>query len=293
MTIITFQGQEVEPNLVLPMTQDLIAKDLFKNILNGTLTRKPYQTLLAKMKLNLKYGSFETKYRDVKDVIADTVTSKSISSYQDAMSHLKKLGMIMNHRGSIHLNPLVETRSSSKIYAQVIGYYNILWSEEFKRSVHIKYGDFSFTLCPLGEIQTLIATHQHNLLSNDAILSHLTAEQVENIAFFYSKNQLASAEILHDLKIDINDCHHLITLKAKMSKTYTNLGYNCMKKIAEVHFEIIKEQLPILFEVKENTNSSRNYSFCKLPLKWKCISFKETKFYKDAIALQQLTSECY
>lgn len=283
MTIITFQNQDCKISKQVPMTKDMLVKDLFTNITKSTLRGKAYSNLLDALKRNLRYRSCQTKYNRNVDVVSDACLSKSKSSYHDAMSHLNKLGIILSHRGTLYLNPLVETRTSAKFYELVIEYYNLLWSEEFRSSVYIKYKDFSFTLSSTEYVKQLIAEDHKELLQCDENLQHLTSEQLYDLAFTHSKNHLESDELRNAWGVD--EGHLLTALKSKMAKTYTNLGYAIMKTIAVTHFDILCEQLPL---VQLDNNE---VAFGRLPSKWKCIRFSETSTYSRAIELYNLSNK--
>ena len=279
MTIITFQDQDCKVLKQVPMTKDMLVKDLFNNITKSSLKSSVYSKLLDELKSSLKYRSCQSKHNRVCDVIQATFEGKQNSRYSTAMSHLNKLGIVLSHKGTLYLNPLVETRTSSKFYELVIEYYNLLWSEEFKSSVYIKYKDFSFTLSSIEYIKQLIADDYKELLQRDENLQHLTTQQLYDIAFTHSKNHLCTSELLEAWGIDKG--HLLITLKSKMAKTYTNLGYVSMKTIAGTHFDILCEQLPL---VQLDNNE---VAFGRLPKKWKCIHFSETSTYKEGVQLYQ------
>ncbi|MEM8718987.1 MAG: hypothetical protein AAGE84_06715 [Cyanobacteria bacterium P01_G01_bin.39] len=264
------------------MTKDMLVKDLFNNITKSSLKSSVYSKLLDELKSSLRYRSCQSKHNRVCDVIEATF-GKQDSRYTKAMSHLKKLGVILSHKGTLYLNPLVETRTSAKFYELVIEYYNLLWSEEFRSSVYIKYKDFSFTLSSIEYIKQLIADDHKELLQRDEDLQHLTTQQLYDLAFTHSKNHLATPELLEDWAV--SEAHLLISLKSKMGKTYSNLGHACMKAIAATHFDILCEQLPI------QKLDNNEVAFGRLSKKWKCIHFSETSTYSQAIELYNLSNK--
>lgn len=278
MTIITFQNQDCKVLKQVPMTKDMLVKDLFNNVTKSSLKSSVYSRLLDELKSSLKYRSCQSKHNRVCDVI-EAIFGKQDSRYTRAMSHLKKLGIILSYKGTLYLNPLVETRTSAKFYELVIEYYNLLWSEEFKSSVHIKYKDFSFTLSSPEDVKQLIAEDHKELLQRDENLQHLTTQQLYDVAFTHSKNHLATPELLEDWAV--SEAPLLMTLKSKMTKTYTNLGHSCMKAIAVTHFDILCEQMPL----KQLDNNK--VVFGRLPKKWKCIHFSETSIYQEGVQLYQ------
>ena len=278
MTIITFQNQDCKGYEPIILNKDMVADNLFNELSSTTLRSKCYQDLLKELQKNLFYRSSKTKYAQAK-VLINNIGGSNNSRYKQAMSHLKKLGLILEHEGYLYLNPLVRTKYKPK-YELVLEYYNLLWSEAFKASVYIKYKDFRFTLGSSESIKTLIAEDYKELLQRDENVNHLTTQQLYDVAFTYKKSELDDEQFLEN--IGVNQAHYLTTLKSKMSKIYTNLGNNCMREIAPTHYDLLHQQLPI--QRLENNL----VSFGKLPLKWKCIHFSDTPLYQEAISLYNL-----
>lgn len=268
MTIITFQNQDCKVYKQVPMTKDMLVKDLFNNITKSTLRGQSYNNILDTLKRGLRYNDCKTKYSQNKVVVKDACPNNSYGSYNRAMSHLKKLGMTLSHEGHIYLNPLVETRTTSKLYELVLNYYNLLWSDEFKATVNITYKDSDYSLPTVESLKEIVAEDYKLLLQNDSDLQCLSTKDLNNIAFIFKKAELQDQFPSLDYK-------DLVALKSKISKTYTNLGYSTMKEIAATHADILFEQLPI------QRLDNNEVEFARLPKKWKCIHFSETSIYKE------------
>ena len=270
MTIIYFQNQECKVCLDPILTNDMLIKDLFKKLFQSTLKSSVYIRLINTLTNSLRYKSSQSKYNRVYDVI-DNTFNKQDSRYSKAMSHFKKLGIILENKGALHLNPLVESRTSSKFYELVIEYYNLLWSDEFKSQVYITYKDLSFSLPTVEGLKNILIEDYKLLLQNDSDFYSLSSDDLYNITFKYKKAELAE-------QFPFIEEANLKALKAKINRIYTNLGYNLMKQIAIVHKQILFEQLPI----KELDNNQ--VAFGRLPKNWKCIHFTETNVHQEMIS---------
>jgi hypothetical protein len=273
MTIITFQNQECL-GTDIKMTKQLMPANLFNNIFRHTLKSVIYTRLLSIMQRKiLKINSSRLDFSRVIDVLdAYTETySKYNAHHQTAMSHFNKLGMILSHKGVLHLNPFIESRATSRTYEPVITFYNMLWSHEFKDSIEINYGKgISFTFCSVEDIRRAVLQDGLISLEYDEYLSHLTFQQLDEIVFHSTKKQLY--ELGFGVAKDYR--HKLQTLQAKLQSTYRNVSCAVVRELASTHLEILKEQLPL-----ENVGSS--ILFGQLPPKFKCIHFSETNYYKD------------
>ena len=270
MSIITFQNQDCKVYKQVPMTKDMLVKDLFTNITKSTLRGQSYSNILDTLKRGLRYNDCKTKYSLNTVVVKDACPNNSYGSYNRSMSHLKKLGMILAHEGHIYLNPLVETRTTSKFYELVIEYYNLLWSEEFRSTVHITYKGFNYSLPTVEVLKQIIVEEHKVLLQNDENQQCLSTQNLYDIAFTFKKSELENQFPF----IDIKD---LVALKSKITKIYTNLGYTTMKEIAATHADMLFEQLPI------QRLDNNEVAFGRLPSKWKCIHFTETQEYINAL----------
>ncbi len=272
MSIITFQNQDCKVYKQVPMTKDLLVKDLFSNITKSTLRGQSYNNILDTLKRGLRYNDCKTKYSQNKVVVKDACPNNSFGSYNRSVSHLKKLGMILSHEGHIYLNPLVETRTTSKFYELVIEYYNLLWSNEFKSSVYINYKGHSYTLPTVEGLKQIIVDEYKCLIQFDEGLEHLTTQNLHDIAFKFKKAELEE-------QFPSVNSRELVALKSKLTKIYTNLGSTTMKEIAATHADILFEQLPI------QRLDNNEVAFARLPKTWKCIHFTETSIYQEALEL--------
>ncbi len=277
MSIITFQNQECKFLKQVPMTKDMLVKDLFKNIFQASLKSSIYTRLIDELKSSLRYRSCQSKHNRVCDVIEATF-NKQNSAYSKAISSFRKLGIILEDKGFLYLNPLVETRTTAKFYELVIEYYNLLWSDEFKSSVYIKYKDFNFSIPTVEGLKQIIVDEYKLLLQNDENLQCLSTQNIYNIAFTFKKSEL-------DSQFPFIEYKDLVALKSKLSKLYSNFGHSIMKEIAATHADILFEQLPIL------RLDNNEVAFARLPKKWKCIHFTETHEYISAINSPTLNNE--
>ncbi|MCC0177812.1 hypothetical protein I4641_12570 [Waterburya agarophytonicola K14] len=270
MSIITFQNQDCKVYKQVPMTKDMLVKDLFTNITKSTLRGQSYSNILDTLKRGLRYNDCKTKYSLNTVVVKDACPNNSYGSYNRSMSHLKKLGMILAHEGHIYLNPLVETRTTSKFYELVIEYYNLLWFEKFRSTVHITYKGFDYSLPTVERLKQIIVEEHKVLLQNDENQQCLSTQNLYDIAFTFKKSELEN-------QFPFIDTKDLVALKSKITKIYTNLGYTTMKEIAATHADMLFEQLPI------QRLDNNEVAFGRLPSKWKCIHFTETQEYINAL----------
>ena len=268
--IISYQGQECLVVKTVIMTKDMLVSNLFKKLFdsNSTLKSPIYKNLLDKLQSNLVYQSCQTKYAQNKEVVIDAVGHYKNNRYVYAMSHLKKLGVIFPHKGFIYLNPLVETKTTSRFYELVIEYYDLLWCEEFKLNFSFSYKGTTYTFPSVEELRSIIVEEYKMLLQNDSKYNHYSTEDLYNIAFASKKVDLTNNEII---------------LKSKMAQIYKNLGYTIMKEIAAEHFNILTEQLPM--EVEPNSNK---VNFGRLPSNFKPIHFSKTNAYQEGCSLSKL-----
>lgn len=277
MSIITFQSQECKVSNPISMTKARLSKDLFTNIFENTLTSGAYTNLVNTLKNSLRGGSSETEYARVKDVILDTFNGKYNPKYSTYMSQLSKLGMICTYRGHIHLNPLVKTKVTSKLHETALEYYRLMWSDPFLSTVYIKYEGGSINLSSETDLKQLIANDKKEFLQCDLELSHLTTQEIYDIAFTHTKNTLRGEGYLATLNLD--NSNSLIRLKASMGNTYKNLGFQVTQQLAAAHLDLLIEQLPLV------DNGDTHYIFGRLPKKFKCIDFTETSTYREATEL--------
>lgn len=273
MTIITFQDQDCKTLKQVPMTKDMLVKDLFNNITKSCLSSSVYSRLIDELKSSLRYHSCQSKHNRVCDVI-DATFGKQNSAYSRAMSSFRKLGIILEDKGFLYLNPLVETRTTSKFYELVIEYYNLLWSDEFKSSIHIRYKDYDYTLPTVEGLKQLLIEDEKSYTQHNENLQCLTTDNLYDIVFTFKKAELED-------QFPFIDKNELLRLKARLNSIYTNLGNKTMKEIAAAHADILFEQLPI----QELDN--KVVAFARLPKKWKCIHFSETSTYQEELQQEQ------
>ena len=278
-TIITFS-----------IKKDQLIESMISTLITYCFHRTVYSQIFSMLNRSIKKKDFYLPFKTNKEVL--TAIGKTDKRTEQALTDIKKAGLLLKHNKKLVLHPLVYTRKSyGDRLENIIYYYYLLFGQNtFNKlnipitptnSVELDFKQVKLDAIREYKLSPSLQDKKEQIMLNELddyfngtnITPFLSDEELEtNI----TANENSVYELYQSIFVDSTVPSHQRSLKRSTTQRYRSKLSSYARTLLELHIEIFSEQNLV------KHNSGVEYDFYRITTKSQkhLIDYKKTSVYK-------------
>ena len=277
-TIITFS-----------IKKDQLIESMISTLITYCFHRTVYSQIFSILNRSVKKKDFYLPFKTNKEILQ--AIGKTDKRTEQALTDIKKAGLLLKHNKQLVLHPLVYTRKSySDRLENIIHYYYILFGQntfdKYNIPVAFNNSELDFKQVKLDAIreyklspslqdkkEQIMLNELDDYFNGTNITPFLSDEELET---HITANENSVYELYQSIFVDSTVPSHQRSLKRSTTQRYRSKLSSYARTLLELHIEIFSEQNLV------KHNSGVEYDFYRITTKSQkyLIDYKKTSVYK-------------